>query len=79
MLRGDSQEHGIFRRGSGQRKIYAAIQRLPRGPRGVVEGGLGTGDWYDLCRTSLAVVYALHPWCLLPVSVFFRVLKSTRV
>eukprot|EP00964_Phaeocystis_antarctica_P164472 scaffold142636_cov196-Phaeocystis_antarctica.AAC.1 len=30
---------------------------LPRGPRGVVEGGLGTGDWYDLCvcSPSLAV------------------------
>ena len=44
------QERSIFNhRGSGQRKIHAAIEKLPRGPRGVVEGGLDLGDWYDVC------------------------------
>ena len=63
-----------FRRGSGQRKIYAAKQRLPRGPRGVVEGRLDSGVWHD----------SRWLWCtpVVPVagvSVFFRVLKSTTV
>ena len=52
---------GIFRRGSGQRKIHAAIQRLPRGPRGVVEEGL---DFVRrVCATSLAVVYTRCACC----------------
>ena len=49
---------------------------LPRGPRGVVEGGLGSGDWYDLC------VPPRWLWCtpvvLVAGVVLFRVLKSTR-
>eukprot|EP00964_Phaeocystis_antarctica_P063862 scaffold38357_cov54-Phaeocystis_antarctica.AAC.2 len=32
VLRGDSQEHGIFRRGSGQRKIHAAMTEAASGP-----------------------------------------------
>ena len=52
------QERSIFNhRGSGQRKIHAAIEKLPRGPRGVVEGGLDLGDWYDVCAAPLMAVF----------------------
>merc|ERR1712086_1183882 len=38
-------------------KIHAAIEKLPRGPRGVVEGGLDFGDWYDVCAAPLMAVF----------------------
>ena len=56
---------GIFRRGSGQRKIHAAIQRLPRGPRGVVEGGLDS--MIGMTCVCHLVGCGVHTWCLLPV------------
>ena len=49
---------------------------LPRGPRGVVEGGLDSMIG-TTCVCHLAGC-GVHPWCLLPVSVFFRVLNSTK-
>merc|ERR1712194_199697 len=40
--------HGIFRRGSGQRKIHAARTEAASGPMRC-RGGLDSSDWYGLC------------------------------
>ena len=48
---------------------------LPRGPRGVVEGGLGSGDWYDLCVPP-RWLWCTHVVLVAGVSVFFRVLRN---
>merc|ERR1712106_698480 len=66
VLRGETPTgaQSIFdHRGSGQRKIHAAIEKLPRGPRGVVEGGLDLGDWYDVCGLVDGCVYTRCSCC----------------